>query len=81
MKEIKAFQCSFCERKIVKTKSAIIRHEKTCLKSPQREACLTCDSFKKYYHTVYNPNHGCEESLSLADALKAAESRLIVREE
>lgn len=42
MKEVKAYQCDFCKRKIVKTKKSIIYHEQNCFRNPARKACVTC---------------------------------------
>ncbi len=52
MKEIKAFQCDYCDR-YYKHKSSAKRHENKCFKNPTRKACLTCGNFITDYETVY----------------------------
>ena len=52
MREIKAFECDFCN-KYYKHKSSVKRHEDRCFKNPQNKACLTCGNFKTDYETVY----------------------------
>lgn len=52
MKEIKAFQCDYCN-KYYKHKSSAKRHENRCFKNPKNKACLSCGNFKTDYETVY----------------------------
>jgi len=62
MKEIKAFQCDYCD-KYYKHKSSAKRHENRCFKNPENKACLSCANFVTDYETVYvrpqgNQNYG-----------------------
>lgn len=57
MKEIKAYQCDYCD-KYYKHKSSAKRHESRCFKNPQSKACLTCGNFITDYETVYVQPHG-----------------------
>lgn len=57
MKEIKAFQCDYCD-KYYKHKSSAKRHENRCFKNPKVKACLTCGNFITDYITVYVPPQG-----------------------
>jgi len=41
MKEMKAYQCSFC-RFYKKTKVSVLNHEKHCFYNPENRACATC---------------------------------------
>jgi len=43
MKEVKAYQCEFCLKKILKTKTAMTAHEKKCFWNPETKACMTCE--------------------------------------
>lgn len=52
MKEIKAFQCDYCN-KYYKHKSSAKRHENKCFKNPKNKACLSCRNFITDYETVY----------------------------
>lgn len=58
MKEIVVYQCEFCEKKIYKTKSSAIRHEKRCYANPVNKACRTCKHAIKDSDTVYVQPHG-----------------------
>ncbi len=53
MKEIKAYQCDYCN-KYYKHKSSAKRHEKICFYNPENRACITCDNFKTDYDVRYN---------------------------
>ena len=57
MKEIKAYQCDYCN-KYYKHKSSAKRHENRCFKNPQNKACLSCGNFITDYNTVYVRPHG-----------------------
>ena len=57
MKEIKAYQCDYCN-KYYKHKSSAKRHENKCFKNPSNKACLTCGNFVTDYETVYVPPRG-----------------------
>jgi hypothetical protein len=41
MKEIKAYQCEWCN-KITKSKSGINKHENKCYKNPSLKSCYNC---------------------------------------
>ena len=57
MKEIKAFQCSFCTY-YRKTKASVIRHEENCYHNHKNKACATCKHNVILYETIYDRNHG-----------------------
>jgi hypothetical protein len=57
MKEVKAYQCSFCTY-YRKTKSSVLRHEESCYHNPKNKACATCVYNVVDTDTVYNPYHG-----------------------
>jgi len=58
MREIIAYQCDYCEKKITKSKSGMYKHESKCYANPINKACRTCKNFERYEETVYNRNHG-----------------------
>ena len=43
MIEIKAYQCEFCYKKVLKTRSGMLAHEKKCFWNPAIKACMTCE--------------------------------------
>lgn len=57
MKEVKAYQCSFCTY-YRKTKESVIRHEDNCYNNPKNKACATCKHNVIDYETIYDRNHG-----------------------
>jgi hypothetical protein len=44
MKEITAYLCEHCEKKIYRHKSSIQGHEKQCNWNPDNRACASCDN-------------------------------------
>ncbi len=43
-REVKAYSCVHdCRRRVLTSKSAMAKHEKTCAKNPERRACTTCE--------------------------------------
>ena len=57
MKEIKAYECDYCD-KYYKHKGSAKRHEDKCFKNPKVKACLSCGNFITDYETVYVRPHG-----------------------
>lgn len=53
MKEIKAYQCDFCEKKYYKYKSSAYKHERNCTANLVNKACRTCANFHIEWNTVY----------------------------
>ena len=58
MIEITAYKCEHCEKKILKSKSGMYKHEASCFANPQMRACRSCEHFMRYSETVYNRHHG-----------------------
>jgi len=44
MNEIKAYECSFCNKYYKKTKKTVEKHEVICFSNPVRKACQTCSN-------------------------------------
>lgn len=59
MKEIKAFQCDYCN-KYYKHKSSAKRHENICYRNPQVKACLTCGNFDNARPTMFGGSY-CDD--------------------
>lgn len=57
IKEIKAYQCSFCTF-YRKTKASVIKHEVNCYHNHKNRACATCNHNVIFYETIYDRNHG-----------------------
>lgn len=68
MKEIKAYQCDYCD-KYYKHKSSARRHEKQCFRNQDNRACLTCGNFDNLETTEYGEPycHGYEKSMKRFD--------------
>lgn len=58
MKEIKAFKCEYCNKKIYELKSSCARHERKCFANPAMKACRSCEYLVKILETVYVRPHG-----------------------
>jgi len=43
MKEIKAFKCNYCSKKLF-TKISMSNHENICLYNPEKKACFSCEN-------------------------------------
>lgn len=57
MKEIPAYQCTCCG-KVLKTKRAADKHDKTCISDPEHKTCRTCLHDKEWTCEVRAyPNH------------------------
>ncbi len=53
MKEVKAYQCEFCKRRVNMNKTHMAEHEYRCYYNPIRRACQTC-RFKE--EKIVEPN-------------------------
>ena len=42
MKQVVAWQCEFCRRKVGMNKTHLAKHEFVCFHNPRRKACQTC---------------------------------------
>ena len=45
MIEITAYQCEYCKKKILKSKSGMRSHEKKCFWNPETRSCMTCNNY------------------------------------
>ena len=57
MKEIKAYQCSYCSF-YRKTKKIVKTHEDNCFYNPKNRACASCEHNTIEFTTIYNPDNG-----------------------
>jgi len=44
-KKIEVYECEYCKKKVLRTKSGMKQHEKKCFWNPETKSCMTCENF------------------------------------
>jgi hypothetical protein len=45
MREIKAYECEYCNKKMLRSKSGMRNYENRCFWNPKTKACMTCKNY------------------------------------
>lgn len=49
--QIIRFQCEYCHKRVLASKSRIAAHEKICFYNPEVRSCMTCDHAEENYES------------------------------
>lgn len=70
MKEVKAYKCDHCEKKVF-TKAYMKKHEPICFHNVDTKSCVTCDNFKQdIYEPKQHKSRWCEKEINIEAELK-----------
>ena len=72
-KKIEAYECEYCHKKILRSKSGIRNHEKRCFWNPEVKACMSCINYIRgghYAHSCFHQSMNTENEFKVDRTIK-----------
>ncbi len=80
MKEVKRYQCDYCNKVFANKSHVINKHEPNCFKNVESKSCLTCLNFIPFSpYSVYEDRH-CNAEINIKKKLKTRCDKYVLDE-